>query len=122
MQRIFIVSSFLKPDLGLPEIVGITLNPDNILKIINNYIHYRIQDAEDWSNPNIVAGEEENGDVIWKQFKDCNFNEMTVGSSKFCSGDYYGIEVSVHYLYESSGETDKELNYDGELSDVSLPF
>ena len=100
MQKVYIVNKMDITPFGsdTPEIIGITLEVNDIYTIINEYVHSRIYSAFDGED----ELERNAAEHIWNSVQGYDYTALGVGQKLYAGYSNYGIEVVVHELYQSS--------------------
>lgn len=99
MKKVYLVQVYLKKH-DRTDIVDITLESENVRDIINGYLHYRIQDAEEYGTAHDVQCEKEARVEIWNFYKNYDFESRSVGSTVSYGVHWFSISVTVRTLYE----------------------
>ena len=81
-------------------VIGITLEPDYVRDIINNYLHYRVQTAEEYVGKGQLTMEKINQTEVWSFFRNYDFNNCEIGATVFYGVADYDIQVEMYELYE----------------------
>ena len=99
MKKVYIIQVYLK-EHDRTDIVDITVEPENVRDIINGYLHYRVQDAEEYGTEHDVQCEKEAMTEIWNFYKNYDFATRDVGSTVCYGVPWFSISVTVRTLCE----------------------
>ena len=100
MQKVYIINKMDITPFGpdTPEIIGITLDVNDVYTIINEYIHSRIYSTFNGENEHEMQAAEH----IWTTVQGYDYGVLEVKQKLYAGYDNYGIEVVAHELYQSS--------------------
>lgn len=81
-------------------VVGVTLEPCYVRDIINNYLHYRVQQTEEYIGKGQLKMEKIHQTSVWSFFRNYDFNGCKVGDTVFYGTIDYDIQVDIYEIYE----------------------